>query len=118
VSETRNFAFPNLVVIKVDRVQWFRDRAKMQRWEEELEILQAEFRRTIRSFERMGEVWTQLAKLSGFPIGYASYAFKQSQIYHEMADNCIGKFKAVGGTWPDPRPLSEILCQQRLATHP
>ena len=98
--------------IVVDRVQWFRDRAQMQRWEEEVEILEEEFRRTIRSFDRMAEVWTQLANTPNTAMGYAPYAFRHAQGYHDMAEDCRTKFKAAGGTWPDICSLSELISQQ------
>ncbi|KDR71018.1 hypothetical protein GALMADRAFT_15660, partial [Galerina marginata CBS 339.88] len=44
-----------------DRVQWFRAKADMERWQEEVEILTQEFRRAIRGFEKMDQVWSSLA---------------------------------------------------------
>jgi len=75
--------------------------------------LEEEFRRTIRSFDRMAEVWTLLAKAPDMAMGYSAYAFKQGQMYSEMAEDCRGKFAAVDGTWPDEFTLSELISQQR-----
>jgi hypothetical protein len=49
-----------------DRVQWFRAQADMERWQEEVEILEEEFRRAIRGFEKMEQVWSSLAMSKGF----------------------------------------------------
>ncbi|KAK7021435.1 hypothetical protein R3P38DRAFT_2435965, partial [Favolaschia claudopus] len=43
-------------------VQWFRARADMERWQEEVEILAQEFRRSIKGFTKMRDVWTSLAQ--------------------------------------------------------
>jgi hypothetical protein len=101
------------LVTIADRVQWFRARAQAQRWEEEVEILEEEFRRTIRSFERMAEVWRLLAKAPDMATGYSAYAFKHTQMFSEMAEDCRGKFAAQGGTWPDKCTLLELISQQR-----
>ena len=103
--------------IIVDRVQWFRDRAQMQCWEEEVEILEEEFCRTIRSFDRMAEMWTQLANTPITAMGYAPYTFRHAQMYHDMAEDCRRKFKAAGGTWPDTCSLSELISQQWQNRH-
>jgi len=107
----------NFVVAVVDHVQWFRDRAQMQRWEEEIEILEEEFCRTVRSFERMAQVWTQLAKNLGTGPGYAQYAFEHARMYHEMAEDARAKFKSAGGFWLTGCSLSELISQQREARH-
>jgi hypothetical protein len=97
----------------VERVQWLREKAKTQRWEEEIEILEEEFRRTIRSFERMAEVWALLAKAPNLALGASAYALKQAHMYGEMAENCREKFLVAGGTWPANCSLSELISQQR-----
>jgi len=71
----------------VDRVKWFRDRAARDRAREEMEILKAEFDRTKRSFTRMSDVWTMLAKDANFNSS-AAYAHKQASLYCALAEDC------------------------------
>jgi hypothetical protein len=99
----------------VDRVQWFRARAHMEHWEEEFETVEEEFRRTIRGFDRMAEVWTQLAEMAvvGAQAGHAEYAFEKAWMYGDMATDCRRKFTAAGGGWPEGCTLSEYIFHQR-----
>ena len=85
--------------ISVDRVQWFHAQADMWRWQEELEILEEKFRRTVRSFDRMEFVWNELACIHT-KRGYIAYAHKKSAMYRDMAKDCRERFKTAGGTWP------------------
>ena len=94
-------------------MQWFRARAQAHLWEEEVETLEEEFRRTIRSFEHMADVWTLLAKAPVTGTGYSAYASKQAHVYGEMARDCRAKFEKLNGTWPDGCSLSELISQQR-----
>ena len=71
----------------MDRVKWFRDRADRNRFREEVQILQAEFERTIVSHKRMAEVWTQLADTVSCP-GAAAYAHKKAEMYDGLAQEC------------------------------
>jgi len=106
-----NFTF--IPCITVDRVQWFRAYADMWRWQEEVETLEAEFRRTTRSFERMAIVWKALAEKHS-QRGYAAYAHEKSSMYRKMAEVCRAKYKAAGGTWPEPGvSLSDHIRQNR-----
>jgi len=85
---------------EIDRVQWFRAQADMWRWQEELEILEEEFRRTARAFDRMAFVWKELAG-KHTRRGYVAYAHEKSAMYRDMAKECKDKFEAAGGTWPE-----------------
>ena len=68
------------------RVKWFRARAARDRTQEEVEILQEEFKRTIRSFQRMSNVWLELGSCE--ENGRAAYAQQQSRMYSELAEDC------------------------------
>ncbi|KAF7372608.1 CxC2 domain-containing protein [Mycena venus] len=62
-----------------DRVQWFRAEAEMQRWQEQKEQKLIELLRTVRSFFKMQQVWTQLANgHSSNQPGHAAYARQKS----------------------------------------
>lgn len=73
--------------IVVDRVKWFRDRAARDRSQEEKEILEEEFARSERSFQRMQEVWTILAEGQSHQ-GYKCYAYKQATMYERLLTDC------------------------------
>jgi hypothetical protein len=72
------------------RVKWFRARAARNRAQEEVEILEAEFRRAHRSFLQMSKIWMELA--TGKRAGYA---FKQSAMYNRLAIDCKEAFEKV-----------------------
>ncbi|KDR78511.1 hypothetical protein GALMADRAFT_209005 [Galerina marginata CBS 339.88] len=95
-----------------DRVQWFRARADMERWQEEVEILAQEFRRTIRGFDKMAHVWSSLA-ISPAPVecshnlvdhgvehGKMAYGKKKAAMFRRMANDARVAFESIGGTWP------------------
>lgn len=85
----------------VDRVRWFRARADMHRWQEDVELIEAEFRRTIRSFENLASIWDKLAGKDKRE-GYRAYGYRQSSMYTRMAKESRAKYEAAGGTWPAP----------------
>lgn len=67
-----------------------------------VELLEEEFRRTTQAFDRIAIVWKELARKYINRKGYAAYAHKKSGMYGKMAEDCRVKFKAAGGTWPEP----------------
>lgn len=75
------------LVFIVDRVKWFHDRAERDRFQEEVEILEAEFERTTISHGRMAEVWTELAGCCSKP-GAAAYAYKKVSMYNKLQNDC------------------------------
>lgn len=86
-----------LTEILVDRVKWFRDRAARDRAQEEKEILEAEFGRTIRSFTKMSDVWSKLATKNASKHSNTAYAQKQAALYHALAEDCRKMYnKAIG----------------------
>jgi hypothetical protein len=78
----------------VDRVKWFRDRADQDCFREEAQILDAEFKRTIISFSRMSEVWTELAIKAASP-GSAAYAHRKATMYRGLEEECAQAYTAV-----------------------
>ncbi|KAJ7857939.1 hypothetical protein B0H14DRAFT_3135672 [Mycena olivaceomarginata] len=80
-----------------DRVQWFRAEAEMQRWQEQKEQKLVELLRTIRSFLKMQQVWTQLADAhSSSQPGHTAYARQKAAMYHVRAEEAK-KLLRVGG---------------------
>lgn len=92
----------------MDRVKWFRDRAAYHRSQEEKEILESEFSRTLRSFCRMADTWRELAKQDA-PAGYCSYAYQQASMYDALSSQCrelYVKVLAIRERYFDEKPVS------------
>jgi hypothetical protein len=71
----------------VDRVKWFRERANRDRYQEENEILEADFERTVLSHSRMAEVWTEMAERCTQQPGAAAYPGKKAVMYTNLAND-------------------------------
>ncbi|KIJ26893.1 hypothetical protein M422DRAFT_271991 [Sphaerobolus stellatus SS14] len=69
-------------MIEEDRVRWFKSRALMTRWREEVHMREAEFHRIERAYRRMTDAWTDIAKTAD-PLLCAlrAYAFKRADYY-------------------------------------
>jgi hypothetical protein len=77
-----------------DRVQWFRAHAETMRWLEEFELKHVEFMRCIKSFETMRAIWGTISKRHDKP-GYAAFAQRQADMYEDLRDDAISRFKHV-----------------------
>lgn len=94
----------------VDRVRWFRTRAARDRYKEELEILDEEFKRTHCSFTRMKTMWMEIGRAqfnirqgdSHLARGYHAFACRQAAMYEKLANNASDH-------WRTARALSEKL---------
>lgn len=62
-------------------------------------MAEAEFRRTIRSFEKLAWIWENLAGKHKRK-GYQAYGYRQSSMYTRMATTARAKYAAAGGSWP------------------
>ncbi|KAJ3539948.1 hypothetical protein NMY22_g4499 [Coprinellus aureogranulatus] len=97
------------------KVHWFRTRADMMRWVEEVEILEQEFRRFITGTEKMAEFWGSVKPSTsvsgeeegenhflkdGSTLGHMVYARQKMAMYHRMALDGKIAFLELGGTWP------------------
>ncbi|KAF8963731.1 hypothetical protein BDZ97DRAFT_1661232 [Flammula alnicola] len=117
---------------EIEKVQWFRARADMERWIEEVELLEEEFRRFIRGCQKLQEIWTSLSlsvndrytylprSISGTSAtpkpspGHCAYALQKADMYSKMASTAQNKFKTVGGEWPlQGETLSEYVRRRR-----
>lgn len=72
-------------------------RADRDRWREEIKLLEEELRRTVRGFRRMSEVWTEIASENS--DGRRAYAYRQADMYYEMARDANTRFLIAEGTW-------------------
>jgi hypothetical protein len=84
-----------LMICTANRAKWFRARAACNRAQEEVEILEEEFRRAHRSFERMGKVWEELAEHVQGEKCKVAYSYRQSEMYNQLAINCKEAFRQV-----------------------
>ena len=80
----------------------------MERWIEEAEIIEEEFRRLIRACDRMDIVWTAIADSASnlYPPsdkaqpGFKAYALQKASMYQRMAVDARSFFLKAGGEWP------------------
>ncbi|KAF8136900.1 hypothetical protein K438DRAFT_2120611 [Mycena galopus ATCC 62051] len=80
-----------------DRVQWFRAEAEMQRWQEQKEQKIVELLRTVRSFLKMQQVWTQLGnEHSSNQPGHAAYARQKAAMFQRHTEEAQ-RLVRVGG---------------------
>lgn len=76
--------FPNLA----DRVRWFKTRAAMQRWREEIQMRFAEFDCLKRAYDTMTSIWFQISEQPSSPQHRVAYACKMSDYYSRRATEC------------------------------
>ena len=120
-----------LIYLTAEKVQWFRAQADTERWVEEVDLLEEEFRRLIRSCNKMEAVWLELAasvsqkyqplsttrKMPGPHPGYTSYAYQKADMYKKMEENARNLFQEAGGEWPDStESLSDYVRRRRPTT--
>ena len=114
--------------LAAEQVQWFRAQADTERWVEEVDLLEEEFRRFVRSCEKMESVWLELTTTSPKyrPLsltwqqtpGYTSYAYQKADMYQKMGLNARQLFKEAGGEWPKPtESLSDYVRRRRPTTN-
>lgn len=100
-----------------EKVHWFRTRAEMMRWVEEVEILGQEFRRFVEGAQRMEEFWGGVPSkdfdhlylnkhdvhhlAGGISLGEVVYARQKSSMYKRMATDARHAFLKLGGSWPE-----------------
>ncbi|KAK6992758.1 hypothetical protein R3P38DRAFT_141697 [Favolaschia claudopus] len=74
--------------IELQRVKWFRDRASYDRALEQKELVEEEFKRTIRSFKSHAAAWKTIRDRSEPRSGEAAYAHLKSRMYTRLAEDC------------------------------
>ena len=80
----------------VDRVRWFRARADMERWQEEVIILREEFKCTYRSFMFFSNAWRKAGlQFAESKVGYHAYALGRASIYLTLAVQCKEHFESI-----------------------
>jgi hypothetical protein len=76
-----------------DRVRWFKSRAAMQRWREELHMRLAEFDRVDRAYTRMDSAWSQISQQADALPAQRAYGLKMSAYYLKRAMECQTLYK-------------------------
>ncbi|EPS93355.1 hypothetical protein FOMPIDRAFT_1090982, partial [Fomitopsis schrenkii] len=76
----------------VDRVQWFRARAEVDRINEEVNKLHAEFKRTHQGFKSMASAWEALLTRADLSHGARAYVCKKVVMYNALGDKCTDVF--------------------------
>ncbi|KAH9928328.1 uncharacterized protein B0H18DRAFT_857014, partial [Fomitopsis serialis] len=76
----------------VDRVQWFRARAEMERANEEVNKLHAEFKRTILGFKNMSNAWESVSTKATLSEGARVYARKKADMFSKLSLQCASTF--------------------------
>ncbi|KAK7018531.1 CxC2 domain-containing protein [Favolaschia claudopus] len=73
------------------RIEWTKARARSKRWNEEVDLLEEEYRRVLVSFEYEAAQWETRAKgiavgvvEEGFAQGAIAYALKQASLYRDL----------------------------------
>ncbi|KAK0473337.1 hypothetical protein IW261DRAFT_1569751 [Armillaria novae-zelandiae] len=79
-------------IMEVKRVKWMHDHADLDRWTEEVELLEEERQRVEVSHRRTADAWVQMAKCSDIQTGAAAYAYKVSDVYVKLANDCIERW--------------------------
>ena len=92
------FIIHNSDTLLVRRVCWFRAKADMERWKEEVHILRAEMKCTSRTFTFLSDAWKAAGVHRGpQKAGYLAYALERSDMYSIMASRCKEELEKVGG---------------------
>lgn len=94
----------------MERVRWFRTRAALERRQEELEILDEEFRRTHLSFTKMNTIWKRIGERQfllrkvdhRLASGYKAFACRQAAMYAKLAN-------ATADNWKTARSYAPVL---------
>ncbi|EPS92469.1 hypothetical protein FOMPIDRAFT_16264, partial [Fomitopsis schrenkii] len=75
---------------ELHRVNWLRQKARTDRWEEQYVIVQEEMKQTVRSFEWKASQWDRLLGHGG--PGHESYARRQGAMWRGMAAEARAEF--------------------------
>ena len=79
----------------VRHVRWFRAKAEMERYEEEVLILHQEIKRTQRTFIFLSNVWTSKVESESSRPGYSAFAYECADMYSRMVSDCESEYAEV-----------------------
>ncbi|KIJ24005.1 hypothetical protein M422DRAFT_275308 [Sphaerobolus stellatus SS14] len=82
-------------MLEEDRVRWFKSRALMQRWREEIHMREADFKRIQRSYLRMVSAWNSIAHTVTSStsdlslLARRAYSLKMADYYGQRLDEAV-----------------------------
>ncbi|KAG9041146.1 hypothetical protein FS837_012680 [Tulasnella sp. UAMH 9824] len=79
------------------RLEYVHARAAVDRWTEEVKILECEIPAVVRWFEKQAMRWSRMAFGQGDDAGFRAYTCRQFSLYQTLADNALEVFTAVTG---------------------
>ncbi|KAH8105040.1 hypothetical protein DFH11DRAFT_1518992 [Phellopilus nigrolimitatus] len=93
------------------RVEWAKSLARAERWEEEIQLVKEEMRRTLAFFDYQARWWrTESGRRQGlspdFDSGLHAYAEKQSYIYESQAADFASLWLQILDEYKQARPTS------------
>lgn len=77
----------------VYRVSWLKSKARFERWEEELELVQNEMLWTTLWFKHQEREWERRRQLQGLEEGHKAYAAKQRHVWESFREKAEQSFK-------------------------
>ena len=80
---------PSTNSLPVHRVNWLRQKATTDRWNEQYVLVGEEMKQTVRTFEGKVEMWQKLGQGS---CGRKAYARRQAYVWQSLADNARKEF--------------------------
>ncbi|KAK7020693.1 hypothetical protein VNI00_017635 [Paramarasmius palmivorus] len=95
------------------RIEWCKTWARKRRWDEELELIEEEMRRTLESLRYEGQLWCERAKECESSVdaeGRSAYALRQAAIRQEL----VVKFVRLWAK-PDPPPRKRVSLKEAMA---
>ena len=105
-------ADPDVVSQDFERVQWAKCQARVERYEEEVQLTVEEMGRTLRYFEWRRDWWISLVPertgsdcLPDIRSGFRSYAHRQSYLYNELVTSFVSHWRpylssqSLGSSW-------------------
>ncbi|KAG9098695.1 hypothetical protein FS749_003182 [Ceratobasidium sp. UAMH 11750] len=77
------------------KVEWFRGKARYERWEEEVTILQREMASVLFSFDYEAERWVQRGASveAMFAPGYCAFCIQQAFMWRSLRDHAVQQFR-------------------------
>lgn len=95
------------------RVEWFRGRARYERWEEEEQILCREMASVVQTFDAAHKDWLSKADsdFAAFAAGYRAYCSQQSNMWCCLRDDALLHFLPAlkASLLPIPGSLNSLL---------
>ncbi|KIO19636.1 hypothetical protein M407DRAFT_30707 [Tulasnella calospora MUT 4182] len=79
------------------RLEYVHARAAVDRWNEEVRILECEMAAVVRWFERRAMTWSRKCRTRADGAGYKAYTCRQFSLYQVLADHALDVFTEIVG---------------------